>query len=113
MYICEYTGLKGNRNRGTYRTWKGYIKGTDSDSILITEFDNTKIYVSPGSEYKYMGDDPHDPEQKVVKPLFFFVTDPDEGGGASWHRFFEEDMQQYQLELISWTYTTPIDNTFE
>ena len=92
VYVCEYVGLRYGAT--TYRKWTGYIQGTDSGSILITEFDDTKIYVSAGQPAKYMGDAPFEPEPKVVEPTFYSEVYPNKMGGTSWHTFFEEDMQQ-------------------
>ena len=105
VYVCEYTGLKWNWNIGTYRTWNEYIEGTSDSTLFLFEDGDKKIYCTVGNASYYMNEREH----KEYEPSFY-ENHPSTGYS---HALTDEELQQYQLKLISWTYTTRIDNTFE
>lgn len=106
VYVCEYDGIGFNEGIGKYRKWKGYIQGTGETAVLVTEDAERKIYCFVGSAEFYMGDEMY-PEQRPLAPRLYDVHNS--------MTFYsqEELLSRYDIELISWTFSDPITNSFE
>lgn len=112
IFICEYDGISANTGVGKYREWKGYVKGTKDHAILLKEDDGKKFYCSVGSPEVYMDDYDSGYDDNVInKPTVYCVEiTPD---STSTHYFNESEMKAYGIEIISYKFSEPIDNTFK
>ena len=105
-YVGEYTG--SDPRIGGY-SWKGYIKGTKEEGILIFSQDKIKVFCVLGVPDYYMGDGEYDKEKfkphivKKEKTLFDTKVSV----------LSQSDLyEQYNIEIISWKIPDPIENTF-
>ncbi len=111
VIICEYDGIKCDIDSGKYRAWKKTFKNTSEEKLLILTDGDTKIYCNLGSGGYYMGDlthfanEPHTPE-------FYSITSYDDVD-ISLSGNDKELMEQYNIELIDWQFSKPIENKFE
>jgi hypothetical protein len=56
VLVCEYDGIDANEGVGKYIQWKGYIKGTGEEQIVLLCEDNIRIVCTIGSPDYYMND---------------------------------------------------------
>ena len=118
IYVCEFDGFGMNEAVGKYREWKGYVKSTGEEDILLIEDDNILIFCSIGSAKYYMGDPEYfadgiaRPEYRKT-PSIYYVEYPNELGGKTIGRLENEHLEKYKVKLISWKLSDPIENTFE
>ncbi len=102
-FICEYEGISVNEGVGKYRKWKGYVSGTDKPYVVLYTSGNTEILCNIGEPEYYMNDTEHPNYIKVVKPyLFSSIIGMPESVIKS----------QYKIEILEWTLSEPINNSF-
>ena len=112
VYVCEYEGIKWNENFGNYRQWKGYAKSTGESYFLFYEEGNTQIVCDIGSPAYYMNDPTAANMSDFVPAIYYRVRY--ESGGISSGKLDEETLlEKYDLKLISWKFSEPIENSFE
>lgn len=117
-YVCKFNGYGANEGTGIYREWKGYVKSTGEEDILLIEDDNILIFCSIGSAKYYMGDPEYfadgiaRPEYRIT-PSIYYVEYPNELGGKTIGRLENEHLEKYKIKLISWKLSDPIENSFE
>ncbi len=111
VYVCEYDGVGFNEGNGKYRKWNGYIKGTGETSILLIEDTEREIYCFVGDAEFYMGDEKY-PEKKPLAPRLYNVTN---NSNVEYVESYSsnEIMEYYKIEIISWTSSDPIENSFD
>lgn len=109
--ICEYVGVGSDEGRGKYREWKGKLASGEERVTLLVVDENTEIYYSPGHANYYMGD--------MQENITFNHNSPDalvirkDGKFTTYSRIeASELLQQYNIRLIRWDYTQPIENSF-
>ena len=56
VYVCEFDGFDWNEGAGKHRKWKGYIKSSGSEGLILLEDGDLKLAVSVGSPEYYMSD---------------------------------------------------------
>ena len=54
VYVCEFDGFDWNEGAGKHRKWKGYIKSSGSEGLILLEDGDLKFAVSVGSPEYYM-----------------------------------------------------------
>ena len=114
-YICEYKGAKWNWNIGSYRKWKGYIKGTGKDAVQVLNDGDYHIEIRLGGVKYYMKLAHHFDSEFSWTPKFV------KAGlyGSSSSMSNEEALEQYGIEIISFEHADPIqalhvkDNTMD
>ena len=106
VLVCEYGGINANEGVGKYNSWKGYLKSTGDEAIVLLRKNNVRIICTISSPDYYMND-PACLFQEIVPSL---VLIQDDKSITSAHDLSEEECQAYGIELISWTLSEPIQN---
>lgn len=109
-YVCEFDGFSANEGVGKHRTWKGYVKSTGEDHLLIMEDENTAIYCDVGEPEYYMNDDLYSGAHPVTPRLYCVSKTDSQYYNAMYP---DEILEHYDIEIISWELAEPITNTFE
>lgn len=110
-YVCEYDGIGAGSN-GKYIKWKGYIKSTGEEDIILVYEDNQQICCSVGSPEYYMNDPDHVQYEKNYPKVFY--KKPHEMGGVSYGLISESELlAKYKIKIINWNFSNPIENSFE
>lgn len=109
-FICMYDGIGADEGRGKFRKWKGYLKSTHEEDVVLLRDGNKKIVCTIGSPEYYMGDSEYiTPETN--KPVLTSVEPRGEGTSSS---VLSATMKEhYKIKLLSWHLPEPIVNTFE
>ena len=110
VYICEFDGFAWNENNGKQRQWKGYVRGSEENYVVLHEDGNFKIACNIGTAAYYMSD-PSMADAEEITPTLFYVRTYASGGVSSGYDV-ESYLEQYKIELISWQLSSPIENTF-
>ncbi len=109
-YVCEFDGIGFDTGRGFYREWKGYVKSSGAENVLIAEDENRKIYCQVGEPNYYMGDHEYlDWETISLSPPHLYAekkTDSFDYMSA------DEIKETYNIEIVSWDFKEPISNEF-
>ena len=111
IYVCEFDGFDWNTGVGKHRKWKGYIKSSGTEVLILLEDGDLKFAVSVGSPEYYMSD-PTCPYSENT-PSIFYIEPNEFGGITSSVMDIEPLLEQYKLKLISWKFSEPIENSFE
>ena len=111
IYVCEFDGFDWNKGVGKHRKWKGYIKSSGTEVLILLEDGDLKFAVSVGSPEYYMSD-PTCPYSENT-PSIFYIEPNEFGGITSGVLDIEPLLEQYKLKLISWKFSEPIENSFE
>ena len=111
VYVCEFGGFDWNEGVGKYRKWKGYIKSSGAEELILLEDGDLKFAVSIGSPEYYMGD----PTCSYFEnePSIFYIKPNEFGGTTVGLSDIESLLERYKLKLVSWTFSEPIENSFE
>ncbi len=111
VFVCEYDGIGMNEAVGKYVKWKGYIKSSKKEELVLLTDHTVKIICTLGDPAYYMDDPEYDDpmEQGVVPNLIVYVQS---GDIVSSHLLTEEEQAQYKIELTSWKFSAPISNVF-
>lgn len=104
-YVCEYDGIGFNEGVGKHRKWKSYIKETGEKAVFITEDEKWTVYCSVGYARDYMGD-----TDKPVNISPHLYCNSKESTAVSLNQ--EEISKLYHVEVVSWIFSEPIENTF-
>ena len=112
VYVCEYEGIERDESGSKYRKWNGYIKTTGYGSVLLLEDDDRKIFCDIGYPEYYMSDyiqyQVHGNKYDPITPRIY-DQEKRAGGGLS----ESELMKEYNIKIISWNFSDPIDNSFD
>lgn len=101
-----------NEGIGKYRKWKGYIKSSGDEKLILLEDGKLKLACSIGDPAYYMGDDNMTIEEHT--PSIFNIKTTDIFGGTSYGVLdIEPILEQYKINLVSWKLSDPIQNSFE
>ena len=111
VYICEFDGFDWNEGVGKHRKWKGYIKSSGTDELILLEDGDLKFAVSVGSPEYYMSDPTCLYSENT--PTIFYIKPNEFGGITSGTSDIEPLLEQYKLKLISWNFSEPIEKSFE
>ena len=111
VYICEFDGFDWNEGVGKHRKWKGHIKSSEAEELILLEDGDLKFAVSVGSPEYYMSDPSCQWSENT--PSIYFIKPNKLGGITSGSSNIETLLEQYKLKLISWNFADPIQNSFE
>ncbi len=107
-YVCEFDGIGWDTGRGFYRKWTGYVKETGLENVLITEDSERQIFCQVGDLRYYMGDDNDlSWENESLSPPHLYIVKK-----TNDYDYFSVDQikQTYDIEIISWDFSKPIEN---
>ena len=110
-YVCEFDGFGSNEGVGKYRKWKGYVKSTGEEYVILIQDGDLKLCCSIGSASYYMGDSDYETNSPNI-----FYTKPNDMGGFTIGGMPEELealKEQYKIQIISWDLSDPIENSFK
>ena len=110
-YICEFDGFGANEGVGKYRSWKGYVKSTGEEHMLMLEDNNTVIYCYVGKAEYYMNDEERYYGVYPITPHLYGVSKTDDLYYNSMYP--DEILEYYKIKIISWEFSEPITNTFK
>lgn len=109
IFVCKYDGLGCDEGNGFFRKWKGYIKGTGEERIVMYEAGGTSIYTYIADPVYLMGDKiygtPYEPQ--------IFMAFEGLGNGITTTVAPEELCDQYGIRIKSWVCSEPIENEFK
>ncbi len=111
IYVCEFDGFGWNEGVGKHRKWKGYIKSSESEELILLEDGDLKFAVSVGSPEYYMSDPSCSYSDNT--PSIFYIKPNKFGGITSGSLDIEPLLEQYKLKLISFNFSEPIENSYE
>ena len=109
VYVCNYEGIGVDEGNGKYRKWSGYIKGSGESAIFVTEDSDRKIFCFVGDAEFYMNDEQY-PEERPLTPRLYDVKKNVNIMNSFNH---DEIVAIYNVEIVSWKFSEPIDNSFE
>jgi hypothetical protein len=112
VYVCEYEGAAWNENTGKQRQWRGYVKSTGKDYVVLLEDGDLKFACKIGSAAYYMGE-PSMANAEKFTPSIYYIRTFASGGVSSGFTGIEPMLEEYQLKLVSWKLPEPIENSFE
>lgn len=110
-YICKYSGVQMNEGMGKYRTWVGYVNGTDEDCVYVYEDEDVVVYCYIGDAGYYMGDYRRSghPEGEPLKPRLF--ANP-KNGDIGMILSETDILDLYGIRLVEYSLSQPIINSF-
>lgn len=111
IYVCEFDGFGWNEGVGKHRKWRGYLKSSGADKLILLEDGDLKFAVSIGSPEYYMNDPNYSYYENT--PLIYYIRPNEFGGTTSGVLETEQLLEQYKLKLVSWELSEPIQNSFE
>ena len=109
VYICEYEGTDWGFDMGYFRNWRGYLKSNGEENLVLLNCDNRQIICTVGSPEYYMNAQENTDIQNFVPKLI--LLQKTEAGNSSC--LLSKELQEYyNIELISWKLSEPIENSF-
>lgn len=109
-FICKYDGIGMNEGVGKYREWKGYIQGTGQEGIKLFEEEGVIIWCYIGDPKYYMGEVKYlnaDCIPNVVKEYPYL-------SGTSYTGLKADELWElYNIRIISWQFSDPVENSFD
>ena len=112
VYVCEFDGFDWNEGVGKHRKWKGYIKSSGAKELILLEDGDLKLAVSVGFPEYYMSDQSIT-QIKDLTPAIYYIKPNELGGTSSGMLDIEPLLEQYKIQLVSWNFSEPIQNSFE
>lgn len=109
IFVCKYDGLGCDEGNGFFRKWKGYIKGTGEERIVIYEVGGTTIFTSVANPAYLMGDKKY---ETPYEPRIYMEFEGS-GNGKTTGLASEDLCEQYGIRITSWTCPEPIENEFK
>ena len=111
--VCKFDGFEQWGEAGKYRKWKTYLK-SGKERLTLLKVDNMEFYFSYGTAQFYMGDNDYkEPENMNYNPnvIDYMVWENGRERGSS--MLAAEAWEKYQLRIIDWQYSPPIQNSFK
>ncbi|WRS28606.1 hypothetical protein U6B65_05615 [Oscillospiraceae bacterium MB08-C2-2] len=109
--ICEYNGIGMDEGRGKFRQWKKYLASGNERISLLRVNDYKEIYYDPGPDWYYMGD----VDETNYDHAFPNASYIEEDGQITRRGEISEKelVEQYNIKLLGWEPSPPIENIFE
>ena len=107
-YVCEYDGVGWDSGRMFYRKWKGYVKETGLENVLICEDSERRVFCQVGEPRYYMGDfqDLGWDDISLSPPHLYIVKK-----NANYEFLSVDEIKQvYAIEIVSWEFSNPIQS---
>ena len=113
VFVCEYDGIEVNEGTGKEIKWKSYLKSTNQENLILYQENDIKIICSIGTAEYYMSEPEYyeifgDEENSPILSLY-----QDYGSVTSSHVLSDGGKEKYKIELISWKFSKPIENTYK
>lgn len=107
-FVCEYMGVSMNTAYGKFRKWRGYIKETEKTYLVLYKNEKVEVRCDLGNPIYYMNDINHPQYEHIDVPVKPSLHLSPSGG-------MPENVikSQYKIELIDWTISEPIKNSFK
>lgn len=105
VIVCEYDGVKWNEGIGKHRTWKKSLKNSGQENLLILTDGDIEIFCNVGKAEYYMGDLRYSVNEAHT-PVFYYIS-PQKSGST------KELLDKYDIELINYQLSEPIENSFK
>ncbi len=113
VYVCEYAGIDIDEGVGKHVKWKSYIKSSNEEDLVLLKEKNEKIICTIGSPEYYMNDPEYYDTYAKEELVPNLVLIKDMGDLTTSHLLSEDEMKDYNIELISWKLSKPIENKFK
>ena len=113
IYVCEFAGFTFNEATLTkFRSWVGYVKSTGEDHIILKQDENIQLICTVGCPEYYMKDPDYISSPPVPKIMRISSTQNGISIGGERNEV-EALMKQFQIELVSWVFSEPINNSYK
>lgn len=120
--ICKFSGFETRGTAGRYRNWEEYLKSGKERITLLdcrdTEFMDRwgnrilEFYFDYGNAQYYMGDEVGSNKGGISNSIPYMYQKADGSIGFS-AISAEEAYETYQIKLINWEVSPPIQNSFQ
>ena len=109
VIVCEFDGFYMSEAGGKQRKWKSYFKETGQElGVFLTEDEDRIVYCYVGSAAFYMDDEKY-PEERPLTPRVY-----DKNKTINTEILSQEELLEiYNIKIISWNFSEPIENTFQ
>ena len=111
--VCEYDGIAVDEGVGKHNKWKGYLKSSGKEELVLYEEGGKRITCAVGSPEFYMNEpgyyDVYE-EHEVVPRLFLYE---EHGEITSSCVLSDAEALEYGIVLVSWHFSEPISNKYE
>ena len=106
-YVCEFDKIGWDTGRGFYRKWTGYVKETGLENVLLVEDSEKQIFCQVGDPRYYM-EHSHGLSWSVesLSPPHLYVVKKSNNFD---YMSVEQIKQHYNIELLSWNFSPPLD----
>lgn len=106
VYICKYNGYNDALNT---RRWIGQMKSTGEYAVLLYHKGNEKIFCRIASPGFFMGE-----KGAQSAPPYTVIKEKNTLFSQSSGVIDENELyEQYKIKIVSWSFSDPIENTFE
>ena len=112
VFVCEFDGFAWNENEGKHRQWRGYVKSTGKDHLVLLEEGSLTIACKLGTAAYYMSDPSMDGAGEFT-PYLYYTRTYASGGVSTSVAGLDKLLEQYGISIISWKLSKPIENHFE
>ena len=109
IFVCKYEGIAIDEGSGKHRTWSGYLKSTGKHGVILLEDEKRTIYCYVGDEEIYMDDQDNCEKEPLVPYVYCTIKTKNYEDRLS----EKEILEEYNIKLVGWTLSDPIENSFE
>jgi len=108
-FIARFAGHGYDFGRGKFRKWNGYVASNRKSGVVILKDGAKTIYLSVGGPGYYMGDAGFAPGERLI-PGFIMEERRD---GILHESSRKELFEPYNIRLIDWELSDPIEDNFD
>ena len=111
VYVCKFDGFGMNEGRGKYREWKGYVQGTGEEGVILWEQGETVVWCYVETADYYMDDEKY---ERTQPPRPNVVEQAPWNSVISYTGLTEDELWElYNIRIISWQFSDPVENSFD
>ena len=111
VYIAEFAGFYWDPGRGVHRNWRGHIESTGERGVVVFVDETRRVYFTVGTADYYMGDFVFYDGSSFV-PRLILVERVDIGSGLTSTSGLGTQCEIFNIKLIEWELSAPIENSF-
>ncbi len=124
ILVCEFDGFENLGTGGKIRKWKEYVKSTGKGMISLQDLSNADDFTDWGTQVLELCFDPGCAEYYMNDPDSFlnrvpeydwidylYLTPEGEKGYSGFKT--DEAIERYNIRIIKWEYSKPIENTYK
>ena len=104
--MCEYAGI-GFGDNGKFLKWKKWVASTGEEDLLLLTEENKKIFCTVGEADYYMGETQ---ETELLKPKMYIDK---QEGSITISSANPAELAKYDIEIIAYMFSQPIENKFK